>query len=67
MFDVNLIALFPELFITEDERRKANAIRMSFYIIGLLIAFVLPTIFIPDFSDPTYLPEFQIFGVIDAV
>lgn len=67
MFDVNLIALFPELFITEDERRKANAIRMAFYIIGLLISFVLPTIFIPDFSDPTYLPEFQIFGVIDAV
>jgi len=67
MFDVNLIALFPELFITEDERRKANAIKMAFYVIGLLISFVLPTIFIPDFSDPAYLAEFQIFGVIDAV
>ncbi|MHA1192735.1 MAG: MFS transporter [Promethearchaeota archaeon] len=67
MFDVNLIALFPELFITEDERRKANAIRMVFYIVGLLISFVLPTIFIPDFSNPIHLPEFQIFGVINAV
>ena len=67
MFDVNLIALFPELFITEDERRKANATRMVFYIFGLLLSFVLPTIFIPDFSDPTYLPEFQFFGMINAV
>jgi len=67
MFDVNLIALFPELFITEEERSKANAIRMVFYIIGLLISFVLPTVFIPDFSNPIYLPEYQIFGIIAAL
>ncbi|MHA1670695.1 MAG: MFS transporter [Promethearchaeota archaeon] len=66
MFDVNLIALFPELFITVDERSKANGIRMAFYIFGLLLSFVLPTIFIPDFSNKNYLTEFQIFGVINA-
>jgi len=34
MLDLNLIALFPELFITEEERTRANAIRLSFYMIG---------------------------------
>jgi GPH family glycoside/pentoside/hexuronide:cation symporter len=67
MFDLNLISLFPELFITEEERVKANAIRMTFYIASLIIAFILPTLIIPDFSDPKYLREFQIFGIIVAI
>ncbi|MHA1489865.1 MAG: MFS transporter [Promethearchaeota archaeon] len=67
MLDLNLISLFPELFITEEERAKANAIRLSFYIVGLLIAFVLPTLFIPDLTDSKYLPEYQFFGVINAI
>ena len=67
MFDLNLISLFPELFITDEERAKANAIRMTFYIASLIIAFILPTFIIPDFSDPKYLREFQIFGIICAI
>jgi GPH family glycoside/pentoside/hexuronide:cation symporter len=67
MFDVNLIALFPELFITEEERTKANAVRMTVYIITLIITFGLPTIFIPDFSNPIYLPQYQTFGIFIAI
>ncbi len=67
MFDLNLISLFPELFITKEQREKANAIRMTFYIASLIIAFILPTIFIPDWSDPKYLREFQIFGIFIAI
>ncbi|TFG24934.1 MAG: MFS transporter [Promethearchaeota archaeon] len=66
MFDVNLIALFPELFITEEERTSANAVRMTVYLITLIITFGLPTIFIPDFSNPKYLTQYHIFGIFIA-
>ncbi|TFG07559.1 MAG: MFS transporter [Promethearchaeota archaeon] len=66
MFDVNLIALFPELFITEEERTSANAVRMTVYLITLIITFALPTFFIPDFSNPEYLTQYQIFGIFIA-
>ncbi len=67
MFDLNLISLLPELFITEEERTKANAIRLSFYMIGLVLSMVLPAIFIPDWSDPKYMREFQTFGIFTAI
>ena len=67
MFDVNLIALFPELFITEEERTNANAVRMTVYLITLIITFALPTFFIPDFSNPKYLTQYQIFGIFIAI
>ncbi|MFX0072465.1 MAG: MFS transporter, partial [Candidatus Hermodarchaeota archaeon] len=67
MFDVNLIALFPELFITEEERTKANAVRMTVYLVTLIITFALPTFFIPDFSNPIYLMQYQIFGIFIAI
>ncbi len=67
MFDVNLIALFPELFITEEERTNANAVRMTVYLVTLIITFALPTFFIPDFSNPKYLPQYHIFGIFIAI
>ena len=67
LFDVNLIALFPELFITEEERTNANAVRMTVYLITLIITFALPTFFIPDFSNPKYLTQYQIFGIFIAI
>lgn len=67
MFDVNLIALFPELFITEEERANANAVRMTVYLITLIVTFVLPTFFIPDFSNPKYLTQYQIFGIFITI
>jgi len=67
MFDVNLIALFPELFITEEERTNANAVRMTVYLITLIVTFALPTFFIPDFSNPKYITQYQIFGIFIAI
>ncbi len=67
MYDLNYTALFPELFITLDDRTKANNLRQAFAIIGLIMAFVLPGLFIPDYSDPQYLREYQFFGIIIAV
>ncbi len=67
MYDLNYTALFPELFITLDERTKANNLRQAFAIIGLIMAFVLPGLFITDYSDPQSLGEYQLFGIIIAV
>ncbi len=67
MYDINLIAIFPEVFETMEARTKANNIRQTFAIIGLIIAFLLPTLFIPDLTDRKYLPEFQIFGIFIAI
>jgi len=67
MYDLNYTALFPELFITLDERTKANNLRQAFAIIGLIMAFVLPGLFITDYSDPQSFGEYQFFGIIIAV
>jgi len=67
IYDLNFTALFPELFITVEERTKGNNIRQIFAILGLIMAFVLPGLFISDYSDPASLREYQIFGIIVAI
>ena len=67
MFDLNYVSLFPEIFITEEERTKTNVYRMTFYIIALIFAFAIPAFLIPDFSNPKYLREYQIYSIIIAI
>jgi GPH family glycoside/pentoside/hexuronide:cation symporter len=67
MYDLNYTALFPELFISVDERTKANNLRQAFAIIGLIMAFVLPGLFITDYSDPQNLVQYQTFGIVIAI
>ncbi len=67
MYDLNFTALFPELFITVKERTKGNNIRQIFAILGLIMAFVLPGLFITDYSDPASLGQYQLFGIVVAV
>ncbi|MFX1340168.1 MAG: MFS transporter [Promethearchaeota archaeon] len=63
MFSLNLTSLFPEAFITLNERTKANNIRQTFTIIALLFAFLLPGFIIPDYSDPKFIREYSILGI----
>ncbi len=75
MYSLNTTSLFPETFISEDERTKANNVRQGFLILGLIVAFVLPGLFISDYTpDPgdsvainTALGEYQLFGIIAAI
>lgn len=67
MYDLNFTALFPELFIDLEERTKANVFRQSFLIIGLFMAFIIPSLIISDYSDPNSLLQYQIFGIIIAI
>ena len=56
MFSANQTALFPEMFKSEKERARANRIKNTLTIVGLLIGFALPSFLInpmaPD-ENPT--------------
>ncbi|MHA2183767.1 MAG: MFS transporter [Promethearchaeota archaeon] len=73
MFSLNATSLFPETFISEDDRTKANNVRQSFLILGLIVAFILPGLFIGDYAPETgpdrvkALGEFQLFGIVAAI
>jgi len=66
-YDINLTSMLPEVFITKEARIKANNIRQVFAIFGLIFAFILPGLFITDYSDPSYLLEFAPFAFTIAV
>ena len=66
LYDLNYTALFPELYVDLEERTKANLFRQSFLIIGLFMAFILPGLFISDYSNPNSLAQYQTFGIVVA-
>jgi len=66
-FSLNQTSMFPEVFMSEQERTKVNNIRQIFSIIGLFFAFILPGLIISDFSDPASLREYQLFGIIAGI
>jgi len=63
-YDINLSSMFPEIFISEESRIKANNIRQIFTIVGLIFAFILPSFFITNLSDPTALPDYHFYGAM---
>lgn len=66
MYDINFTALYPEIFITEEERTKGNNVRQIFAIFGLIAAFLLPGIFISSYTSP--MPgEYPTFGIVVAI
>ncbi|TFG08003.1 MAG: MFS transporter [Promethearchaeota archaeon] len=67
MFSINQTAAFPEVFIDKVERAKVNSVKQLFGIIALILAFVLPGIFIPDFTDRRYLVNYWIFGIFAGI
>ncbi|MFX0075195.1 MAG: MFS transporter [Candidatus Hermodarchaeota archaeon] len=64
MYSLNVTSMFPEVFLTEKERTLGNNIRAVYTIIGLIVAFLLPGLIIPDFTDAFYIREYQFFGWI---
>ncbi len=66
MYDINFTSLFPEIFITEEERAKGNNVRQLFAIFGLIAAFLLPGIFISSYTSPGP-GEYPTFALIVAI
>ncbi|MFX1594177.1 MAG: MFS transporter [Promethearchaeota archaeon] len=67
MFSLNSTSMFPEVFLSKKERTTANNFRQVFTIIGLIVAFILPGIIIGEYTDPSNLTNYQIFGIIAGV
>jgi GPH family glycoside/pentoside/hexuronide:cation symporter len=63
MFSLNQTCMFPEVFLDPEERIKAMNIKQIIGIIALLLAFLLPTFFIPDLTMDEYLPRYKYAGL----
>ncbi|TFF99987.1 MAG: MFS transporter [Promethearchaeota archaeon] len=75
LFDVNVKALFPEMWPSEQERAKTNIWLRVLTVIGILSAFLIPTLIppiIPDYNEAQLDPQgaqltYIINGIIIAV
>ena len=67
MYALNQTAIFPEMFRDLEERTKANTFVQFFQIISLLIAFILPSFFIPTYNDPKYFTNYMYAGIAIAI
>jgi GPH family glycoside/pentoside/hexuronide:cation symporter len=68
-FSVSELSLFSEMFITEEERGKANMWKSILIIIGVIIGFVVPTIIIPNLAPTTQsaIEESRIYYFITGI
>jgi GPH family glycoside/pentoside/hexuronide:cation symporter len=68
MIAVPLDCLFPELYSTEEDRAQVNIYRQVFSVIGIIGAFLIPSIFIGEISvREGYLISGIIITIIGAV
>ncbi|MHA1149156.1 MAG: MFS transporter [Promethearchaeota archaeon] len=57
LFDVNVNAVFQEVFPTIDERAKANLFIKGFTVIAVILATLIPTIIIPQMAPTEKNPS----------
>lgn len=59
-FNLNYNAVFSEMYVTMEARSSTGKVRISFVMIALIFAFLLPTLIIADLtgSDPQTLGEY---------
>ncbi len=67
MWSLNQTALFPEMFQNHEQRIKANTIIQFFQIISLMIAFILPSFFIPQYDNPRYFVNYMYAGIAISI
>jgi len=76
MFNLNYNAVFSEMYVTMEERSSTGKIRISFVMVALIFAFLLPTLIIENIlgvdpvtlaPDPNTLGQYQLTGIIAAI
>ena len=73
MFSTQQLALFAEMFTTEDERAEAGKVKNILTIVGLFLGFVLPTILIKqmapdlDMTAQEIAPMYLTTGIVLAI
>src|SRR6056297_1465440 len=70
-YSINHTSLYPEMFRTDRQRENAGYVRRGVMVLGLLIAFVLPTLIIDDIANEQNLSktptQYIITGVVACV
>jgi GPH family glycoside/pentoside/hexuronide:cation symporter len=72
-FNLNYNAVFSEMFVTMEARSSTGKVRISFVMIALIFAFLLPTLIIEDITNKNpanidiTLAQYQLTGIIAAV
>jgi GPH family glycoside/pentoside/hexuronide:cation symporter len=64
MYSLNRTSLFPEMFRDNFQRSRVGSLRRIIMILGLIIAFVLPTVLIPDIANVNGNPTIRIYYVV---
>ncbi|MFW9898887.1 MAG: MFS transporter [Candidatus Thorarchaeota archaeon] len=67
MYDLNYCALFPEMFQNLEDRAKASAFKQIFTVIGLIFAFLVPTLIIPDLTNKKYITHYMYAGIVMSI
>jgi GPH family glycoside/pentoside/hexuronide:cation symporter len=66
-YTVNFNALWPEMFLTVEDRSSLGIWRNVFTVLGVGLAFLLPEFFIEDFTSPSSAPGYILNGIIAAI
>jgi len=77
-FNLNYNAVFSEMYVSMEERSSIGKVRISFVMVALIFAFLLPTLIIdnilgvipdtdPAIKDPNTLGQYQLTGIIAAI
>ncbi len=67
MFYVNHMSLFPEMYQDLNDRARANVILQAFTISGLIVAFIVPSFFIPQYENSKYFFNYRYAGLFTAI
>lgn len=72
-FNLNYNAIFSEMYVTMEERSSTGKVRISFVMVALIFAFLLPTLIIEDIANinpaniDITVSQYQLTGIIAAV
>jgi GPH family glycoside/pentoside/hexuronide:cation symporter len=67
MYSINQTSLFPEMFQSLEVRGKVNNVRQIFSVLALICAFILPSFFIPVYTNKAYETNYVFAGIFMAI
>ena len=67
MYGVNWLSLLPEMYEDLEERSKVMQYVQVCVFISMVVAVMLPAVFIPDFKDPQYFDNYVIAAIVMAI
>jgi len=67
MYGVNWLSLLPEMYEGLEERAKVMQYVLVCVFFSVVIAVMLPAMFIPDYKDPQYIGNYAIAAIFMAI